>query len=118
MQPSSALPGNDDYSFDRFVYKNGERLRTWMARSILPAHHETNAQFETRMTELARQLSEMDGVIGVEFVFERRAGHIAQCLFEVAMTPRPVAVLDDTRPAGGHFGAPRGLRGSGQRVAA
>ena len=35
--------------------------------------------------------------------------------------PRPVAVIEDHRPAGGHFGAPRGGRGGGhggQRVAA
>lgn len=104
-------PGNDDYSSDRFLIQNGTRLRTFMARSILPAAHESNADFERRMTALAAQLAATEGVISVEYVLERRAGHIAQCVIEVRMEPRPVAVLEDARPAGGHFGAPRGVRG-------
>lgn len=106
-------PGNDEYSSDRFLIQDGVRLRTFMARSILPAAHETNAGFELRMTRLAEQLAATEGVIGVEYVLERRAGHIAQCIIEVRMEPRPVAVLEDPRPAGGHFGAPRGVRGGG-----
>lgn len=116
MQHSIALPGNDEYSFDRFVYKNGQRLRVSFTRTIQPRKDglETNAEFERRMGQLAEQLASMEGVLGVEYAFERRAGHIAQCVIEVTQEPRPVAVLEDSRPAGGHFGAPRGARGSGQ----
>lgn len=124
MQPSIALPGNDEYSFDRFVFKNGARLRVSFTRTILPTQRETNAQFEQRMNELAEALVAMDGVLDVAYAIERRAGHIAQCVMEVQHEPRPVAVLEDNRPAGGHFGASRGGRGGGghgggsQRVAA
>lgn len=119
MQPSIALPGNDEYSFDHFVFKNGVRLRVSFTRTIQPRKDgmETNAEFERRMDGLAEALSAMDGVLDVEYVLERRAGHIAQCVIEVQQEPRPVAVLEDNRPAGGHFGAPRGARG-GQRMAA
>lgn len=102
------LPSSNDYGHDRFVWRGGCRMRTGMTRSIMPAERETNADFERRMDVLAEQLSSMDGIITVEFIFERRAGHIAQCLFEVAMEPRAIAVIEDIRPAGGRFGTPRG----------
>lgn len=111
------LPSNDEYSFDRFMIQDGTRLRTFMARSILPADHETNAAFERRMLDLGTALEQMDGVTKIELVFERRAGHLAQCVIEVTQQPRPVAVLEDHRPAGGHFGV-RGRRGGGTQLTA
>lgn len=119
MQPSIALPGSDEYSFDRFIYRDGERLRISFTRTIQPRKEglETNAAFEHRMGQMVEQIARMEGVLAVEFMFERRAGHIAQCVIEVRHEPRPVAVLDDQRPAGGHFGPPRGIRGSSQRAA-
>ena len=111
------LPSSDDYSFDRFIIKGGVRLRTGMRRTIMPAEHETNARFEQRMLELGAQLEQMDGVISVELVLERRAGHFAQCAIEISTEPRPIAVLEDGRPAGGHFGGGRGARGSGLAAA-
>ena len=105
------LPSSDDYSFDRFIIKGGARFRTGMRRTIMPAAHETNACFEQRMLDLGMQLEQMDGVLSVELVLERRAGHLAQCAIEIVTEARPVAVIEDGRPAGGHFGSGRGARG-------
>ena len=98
--------GNNDYGFDRFVIgPDGERLRVLMVRTLQPAElrQESNSAFETRMHTMACDLKTMPGVLEVEYEIERRAGHVAQCAISVFTEPRPVAVIEDARPAGGHF---------------
>jgi hypothetical protein len=102
------MPTDNDYGRDRFIRRNGQRLRVGMVRSIQPNPAETNADFERRMDQLADVLERMDGIMSVGYEFERRAGAIVQCVFDVDHAPRPETVTDDPRPAGGRSGTPRG----------
>ncbi len=103
----------DDFGFDHYIWQEGQRLRTRIVRSLRPGPHETNGQFEERMTTMASQLAQMHGVLHVGFVFEWRVGAIVECIIDVQHTPRPAPILDDERPAGGRSMPPRGNRGGG-----
>lgn len=100
---------SDDYGYDRFIYINGVRHRTVLARTLKPLDGETNTLFEERMEHIARQLGQLDKVKSVEVEFERQRGAIIQCLLVVTHEPYPEFVLGDTRPAGGRL-TPRGQR--------
>ena len=110
MLPSSDDFG-DDFGFDHYTWQDGQRLRTRIVRSVRPGEHETNSQFEQRMAGMAAQLAQMNGVITVGFALEWREGAIVECIIDVQHTPRLVAVLEDSRPAGGRVGGARGRRG-------
>jgi hypothetical protein len=113
--PNRTTPINRDYGRDCFIRKDGQRLRVRMVRTLEPSEAESNADFERRMDLLAEQLEQMDGFQGIAYEFERRDGAIVLCTLDVQHEPRPVAVVEDPRPAGGRSGNPRGQRGRGNR---
>lgn len=102
------------YGFDHFIWRDGERLRTRYVRNIRP-RDETNAEFQHAMDRMAAELSAMHGVTSVEYVFAWRDGAIVECILDVQHTPRPIAVIEDDRPAGGRPMSPRGNRGGLER---
>jgi len=111
----------NDYGFDRYVAtKDGKRLRVLMVRTIEPSQgsNETNAAFERRMHGLAMALLSMEKTLEVAYEIEKRDGHAVLCRIECYTEPSESAVIEDTKPAGGRFGAARGTRGGSQRIAA
>lgn len=110
------LPSSDDFGFDHYTWRDGQRLRTRIVRSLRPGPDETNSQFEQAMSTMAGELAQMNGVIDVRFALEWRDGAIVECIIDVQHTPRPIAVVEDTRPAGSRPAGARGRRGG--RVAA
>lgn len=103
---------SDYFGFDHYTWRDGQRLRTRIVRSLRPGPNETNSQFEQRMTTMAGQLAQMNGVTSVAFALEWREGAIVECIIDVQHTPRPITVVEDDRPAGGRAGGARGRRGS------
>jgi hypothetical protein len=104
-----------DYGRDFYIWKDGQRLRTRMIRTVEPQEAETNADFERRAGQIAASLEQLEAVQRVEYDFERRKGAIVRCTFDIAQEPRPVAVIEDERLAGGRSEIPRGPRGQGGR---
>ena len=102
---------NHDYGRDFYIWRDGQRLRTRMIRTIEPSEAETNAAFERRIDALAAALQRREGTLGVEYAFERRNGIIVLCTIDVSQEPCPVAVIEDDRLAGGRPDGPRGRRG-------
>ena len=98
-----------DFGYDRFVYIDGVRHRTVLARTLLPLDSETNAHFEERMGHIASQLATLGKVKSVEVQFQRRAGAIVECLVIVTHDPYPEYITGDERPAGGRPN-PRGKK--------
>lgn len=98
------------YGHDRFIIRDGQRLRTRMVRTVQPLDGETNANFERRMDAMAAALGKMEKVQSVELEFERRKNAIVQCTIDVQHVPYRVFVMDDESPAGGRSGGGRGQR--------
>ena len=103
---------SDYFGFDHYTWRDGQRLRTRIVRSLRPGPDETNSQFEESMSTMAAELAQMNGVTNVGFSLEWREGAIVECIIDVEHTPRPIAVVEDDRPAGGRAGGARGRRGS------
>lgn len=98
-----------DFGSDGYIWKDGQRLRVSMVRTVQPGEHETNSAFERRMDSLVAQLSNMPSVLSASFEFEKRGGSIVLCTVHIIHKPMVDCIAEDNTPAGGrHGGGNRG----------
>ncbi|MBK9711534.1 MAG: hypothetical protein IPO81_09455 [Kouleothrix sp.] len=98
----------DDYGTDGYIWRDGQRLRVKMVRTVQPRRDETNSGFEHRMDRLMLQLARMASVLECSYEFERRGGSISLCSITVITKPTPSPIIVDERPAGARHAGPRG----------
>jgi hypothetical protein len=109
MNNDAAQTEKLDFGSDGYIWKDGQRLRVSMVRTVQPMEHETNSAFEHRMDGLVAQLSRMPSVLSASFEFEKRGGSIVLCTVHIVHKPMPDCIAEDNTPAGGrHGGGNRG----------